>query len=193
MPPMLTDNTDCKAMAKGRSPDRAPGGWLLPLRCCGRPAWAWRGWHGLGSASWWAACCLSPDLDTRSTPPVVGDPCGCSGRPYRKGLSHAQCSPTSAAWARLDGLATWRCWALGPQRFAVFFFGGPPPQELLGWAGRLWREQRPLVLSAAGGAGGQQAWLHLIQDANPMPRAAQAAAPSLEHSRAEPCHAADPT
>jgi len=140
-------------MAKGRSTTTAQ----LAAGIC--PLAAAVGARGLGLAGMGngraqllvGACLLSPNHSTPApTPPVVGDPCGCSGGPTPAGSRTAHVLSHSLVRARLDAWHTWSVawpWAWQP---AVFFFlfsgGGRRPQALLGWAGRSVAEQRPLVL-----------------------------------------------
>jgi uncharacterized metal-binding protein len=111
---------------------------------------------------------LSPDLDTHSNPSRRWGPLRLLWWPYRRLLRH-RCllshGPLLGSAGRLAYLAllTLALSAL------VAPLGGPAPAALVRAAGQLWHQQRPLLLSALVGVEAS-AWLHLIQDGDPMPR-----------------------
>ncbi|APD47767.1 metal-binding protein [Synechococcus sp. CS-602] len=155
-------------MAKGRSHDRATWLLALPFALLWAPGLGLAGMGTAGLSFLVGGLLLSPDLDTRSNATRRWGPLRLLWWPYRKGLSHRSVLSHSPLLGTAGRLAYLALLALGLAAL-LSFFGGPPPQELLGWAGRLWREQRPLVLSALVGLEASS-WLHLIQDGDPMPR-----------------------
>jgi uncharacterized metal-binding protein len=154
-------------MASGRHHDRAT--WLLALPFGGL-WWPALGLGGLGVASLaflLGGLLLSPDLDTRSNPSQRWGPLRWLWWPYRKLLRHRSLlshSPLLGTAIRLAYLAL-LCLGLN---LLLAPLGGPPPQQLLQMAVDLWRQQRPLLLAALVGVEAS-AWLHLIQDGDPMP------------------------
>jgi uncharacterized metal-binding protein len=155
-------------MASGRHHDRAT--WLLALPFGGL-WWPALGLGGLGVASLaflLGGLLLSPDLDTRSNPSQRWGPLGLLWWPYRKLLRHRSLlshSPLLGTAIRLAYLAL-LCLGLS---LLLAPLGGPPPPRLLQIAAELWQQQRPLLLAALVGVEAS-AWLHLIQDGDPMPR-----------------------
>jgi len=146
---MLTGHHRCSA-GQGRSHDRAR---LLLALCawCG-PGPGWRGW------AWPAAFLVGgsalPISDPAPRHPSLGTP-RLLWWPYARGSRtlSASHSPLWHGWTPgLPGVAgPWACSA------AVFFSGGRPPQELLGWAGAVGAAAHRWVLSARGwGWEGQQ-------------------------------------
>jgi uncharacterized metal-binding protein len=154
-------------MASGRHHDRAT--WLLALPFGGL-WWPALGLGGLGVASLaflLGGLLLSPDLDTRSNPSQRWGPLRWLWWPYRKLLRHRSLlshSPLLGTAVRLAYLAL-LCLGLS---LVLAPLGGPPPPQLLQMAAELWRQQRPLLLAALVGVEAS-AWLHLIQDGDPMP------------------------
>lgn len=155
-------------MASGRDHDRAT--WLLALPF-GALWWPALGLAGVacGAAAFLVGgLWLSPDLDTRSNPSRRWGPLRWLWWPYRRLLVHRSLfshGPLIGSAGRLLYLAAL---ALG---LSVLLrpLGGPAPAQLLVAAGALWQEQRPLLLAALVGVEAS-AWLHLIQDGDPMPR-----------------------
>ena len=155
-------------MARGRAHDRAT--WLLALPFAAL-WWPWLGpagsaWAGLGflvGGLW-----LSPDLDTHSNPSRRWGPLRILWEPYRRLLSHRSLfshTPllgSAGRLAYLAGLLLALSWLAKP-------LGSPPPEALLRQAVALWQRQQPLVLAALVGLEAS-AWLHLLQDGDPMPR-----------------------
>jgi len=155
-------------MASGRAHDRAT--WLLALPF-GLLWWPWLGISGLataGLAFLLGGLWLSPDLDTRSNPTHRWGPLRLLWWPYRRLLSHRSLlshSPLLGTAGRLLYLAmllTGLCLLAQP-------LGSPTPQQLLGGTEALWRQQPALTLAALCGIEAS-AWLHLIQDGDPLPR-----------------------
>ena len=155
-------------MASGRAHDRAT--WLLALPF-GLLWGPWLGTAGVATAAlaflvgglW-----LSPDLDTHSRPSRRWGPLRLLWWPYRRLLRHRSLlshSPLLGSAGRLLyllALLLGLCLLAGP-------VGAPPPGALLAAGRALWQEQRPLALAALVGIEAS-AWLHLLQDGDPMPR-----------------------
>ena len=155
-------------MASGQQHDRAT--WILALPF----GLLWGPWLGLagitaaGLAFLAGGLWLSPDLDTRSNPSRRWGPLRLLWWPYRRLLSHRSLishSPLLGSAGRLLYLAaliTGAAWLLHP-------WGAPSPQQLVLELRKLWQEHRPLSLAVLCGVEAS-AWLHLIQDGDPMPR-----------------------
>ena len=155
-------------MASGSAHDRAT--WLLALPF-GLLWWPWLGptgssWAGL--AFLLGGLWLSPDLDTRSNPTRRWGPLRLLWWPYRRLLSHRSLvshSPllgTAGRLIYLAALATGLCLVAQP-------LGTPSPQALWLAAQRLWQHHQPLLLAVLTGVEAS-AWLHLIQDGDPIPK-----------------------
>jgi uncharacterized metal-binding protein len=148
-------------MASGRAHDRAT--WLLALPF-GLLWWPWLGPTGAGAgglAFLLGGLWLSPDLDTRSNPTRRWGPLRLLWWPYRRLLRHRSLlshSPFLGSTVRLLSLS----WLAQP-------LGAPAPGTLTGLAGQLWLQHQPLLIAALTGVEAS-AWLHLIQDGDPMPR-----------------------
>lgn len=111
---------------------------------------------------------LSPDLDTISRPSRRWGPLRLLWWPYRRLLRHRSLlshSPLLGSAGRLLYLAAL---LLGLSLLAGPL-GAPSPTDLLAAGRALWQEQRPLALAALVGVEAS-AWLHLLQDGDPMPR-----------------------
>ncbi|MEB3234772.1 MAG: metal-binding protein [Cyanobacteriota bacterium] len=155
-------------MASGNSHDRATWALALPFGAL------WWPWLGLAGAAVASACfvagglLLSPDLDTRSNATRRWGPLKLLWWPYRRLLSHRSLishTPLIGSAGRLlylAGLAVGLCLLAGP-------LGAPQPAQLIATAQELWQQQRPLLMAALAGVEAS-AWLHLIQDGDPMPR-----------------------
>jgi uncharacterized metal-binding protein len=155
-------------MASGRAHDRATWALALPF---GALWWPWLGLTGVAVA---AGCfllgglLLSPDLDTRSNATRRWGPLRLLWWPYRRLLSHRSLvshTPLLGSAGRLLYLAllVLTLCLLGRP------LGAPTPAQLVGSVRWLWEQQR-LLLIAALVAVEASAWLHLIQDGDPMPR-----------------------
>ena len=159
----------CNAcLASGRSHDRAT--WVLALPF-GALWWPWLGLNGSAVA---AGCflvgglLLSPDLDTRSNATRRWGPLRALWWPYRRGLSHR------SLLSHTPGIGTaGRLLYMGAVAMGLCLLGqplgAPSPSQLVSAGLRLWDAQRPLVICALV-ALEASAWLHLIQDGDPVPR-----------------------
>lgn len=155
-------------LASGRNHDRAT--WMLALPF-GALWWPWQGLTGVvvGAVGFLlGGLWLSPDLDTHSNASRRWGPLSLLWWPYRRVLSHRSLlshTPLIGTTGRLLYLAALvlaLCVLTQP-------LGTPPPRQLFSEAGRLWHQQRPLLISAFI-AVEASAWLHLIQDGDPVPR-----------------------
>ncbi|MEY4430768.1 MAG: hypothetical protein RLZZ533_704 [Cyanobacteriota bacterium] len=155
-------------MASGRAHDRATGLLALPF---GLLWWPWLGAAGSLSAGLGflvGGLWLSPDLDTPSNPTRRWGPLRILWAPYRRLLSHRSLlshTPLLGSAGRLAYLAALLLalsWLAQP-------LGAPQPAALLQRAAVLWIHQRPLLLAALVGIEAS-AWLHLLQDGDPLPR-----------------------
>jgi uncharacterized metal-binding protein len=160
--------TALRFLASGRAHDRAT--WLLALPF-GLLWWPWLGLAGLltgGLAFLIGGLWLSPDLDTRSNPTRRWGPLRLLWWPYRKLLRHRSLlshSPLLGTAGRLLYLASLflgLCLLAAP-------LGAPGPGVLLSWLEGLWQQQRGLSLAMLAGVEAS-AWLHLIQDGDPLPK-----------------------
>jgi uncharacterized metal-binding protein len=155
------------SVASGRSHDRAT--WVLAL-----PFGAlWWPWQGLAGSAMAAAAFLlgglwlSPDLDTRSNATRRWGPLRLLWWPYRTLLRHRSLishTPLIGSAGRLlylSVLVLGISWLAQP-------LGAPAPINLLQRCQQLWRSQPGLVWAALV-AIEASAWLHLIQDGDPMP------------------------
>ncbi len=156
------------ALALGSAHDRAT--WLLALPF-GLLWGPWLGAAGVATAALaflLGGLWLSPDLDTISRPSRRWGPLRLLWWPYRRLLRHRSLlshSPLLGSAGRLLYLAAL---LLGLSLLAGPL-GAPQPADLLAAGRALWQEQRPLALAALVGVEAS-AWLHLLQDGDPMPR-----------------------
>ena len=155
-------------MASGSSHDR--GTWLLALPF-GLLCWPFLGWIGSASAALAflvGGLLLSPDLDTRSRPTRRWGPLRLLWWPYRKLLrhrsllSHGPVLGTLGRLGYLGGLVLVLAGLLSP-------WGSPSPVDLLHWGQLVWNRHPVLLLLALAGLEAS-AWLHLIQDGDPVAR-----------------------
>ncbi len=155
-------------MASGASHDRATWALALPF---GALWWPWLGLSGttVAAASFLlGGLLLSPDLDTRSNATRRWGPLRLLWWPYRHGLSHRSLlshTPVIGSAGRLLYLAVLvlvLCLLGSP-------LGTPSPDQLLVSLQHLWRHQQGLMIAALTGIEAS-AWLHLIQDGDPVPR-----------------------
>ena len=153
-------------MASGSSHDR--GTWILAVPF-GLLCWPVLGWIGSATAAFAfliGGLLLSPDLDTRSRPTQRWGLFQLLWWPYRRLLRHRSVlshGPFLGTLGRLAygaGLVLVLAGLLAP-------WGFPTPLELLHWAHQLWHEDPALVLLALTGLEAS-AWLHLIQDGDPV-------------------------
>ena len=155
-------------MASGQQHDRATCLLALPFGLLWGP---WLGPAGVvagGLAFLIGGLWLSPDLDTRSNPSHRWGPLRLLWWPYRGLLRHRSLlshSPFLGSAGRvvyLASLISLLSWLLQP-------WGAPSPLQLGITLQRIWQEQRGLSLAVLIGMEAS-AWLHLIQDGDPMPR-----------------------
>ena len=153
-------------MASGSSHDR--GTWVLALPF-GLLCWPVMGWGGSATAALAfliGGLLLSPDLDTRSRPTRRWGPLRLLWWPYRRVLrhrsllSHGPLLGTLGRLAYLVGVVLALAGLLAP-------WGAPTPVDLLHWGQQLWRGQPGLLILATVGLEAS-AWLHLIQDGDPV-------------------------
>ncbi|MFM8525183.1 MAG: DUF2227 family putative metal-binding protein, partial [Cyanobacteriota bacterium] len=159
--------TACSTLASGYVHDRAT--WLLALPFA-LLWWPWLGWTGLlggGLAFLIGGLWLSPDLDTRSNPTRRWGPLRWLWWPYRRLLrhrsllSHSPLLGTAGRLLYLAALGLALCLLAAP-------LGAPSPADCLSWLLGLWRQQRGLSLAILCGVEAS-AWLHLLQDGDPLP------------------------
>jgi len=154
-------------MASGQQHDRATCWLALPY---GLLWWPWLGPRGAivsAFAFLIGGLWLSPDLDTNSRPYQRWGPLRWLWWPYRKALRHRSVlshSPVLGTLVRvgyLIGIALLLSGLVHP-------WGGPSSTELLRWLQREWSspERWPWVALIGIEA---SAWLHLLQDGDPMP------------------------
>lgn len=155
-------------MATGTSHDRATCLLAVPF---GLLCWPWLGSSGaaIGALAFLlGGLWLSPDLDILSRPTQRWGPLRCLWWPYRRLLPHRSVfshAPLLGSAGRLLYLAAVLlplCWLAAP-------LGLPSPLQLLQSLVELWQRHRPLLIAALLGLEGS-AWLHLIQDGDPLPR-----------------------
>ena len=151
-------------MASGQQHDRATCWLALPY---GLLWWPWLGPLGTSVSTlafligglW-----LSPDLDTNSRPYQRWGPLRWLWWPYRKALRHRSLlshTPVVGTLVRVGyglGIALLLSDLLHP-------WGAPSSSELLTW---LKQQERLLWVALVGVEA--SAWLHLLQDGDPMPR-----------------------
>ena len=132
--------------------------------------WPWLGPAGAvsgGLAFLLGGLWLSPDLDTRSNPTRRWGPLRLVWWPYRRLLRHRSLlshSPLLGSAGRLlylVGVALGLCLLAKP-------LGTPSPAALLDQLHWLWRTHPDLTVAGLAGVEAS-AWLHLIQDGDPMP------------------------
>ena len=154
-------------MASGSNHDRFTSWCALPF---GLLCWPLLGWGGLLAGSFGflvGGLWLSPDLDTRSKPSRRWGPLAPLWAPDRKLVRHRGLlshGPLLGSGLRLVYLGLL---LLG---FSLLLqpLGAPRPTALWQWGTSLWQQQQPLVLTALAGLEAS-AWLHLLQDGDPLP------------------------
>ena len=155
-------------MASGSNHDCAT--WWLGL-AFGLLCWPVLGWIGscTGALAFLiGGLLLSPDLDTISRPTRRWGPLQLLWWPYRSLFkhrslfSHSPVLGTGGRLAYLAGLALALAWLLAP-------WGAPTPGVLFQWGQQLWSQHQALVLLTLAGLEAS-AWLHLIQDGDPIPK-----------------------
>ena len=155
-------------MASGHRHDRATWLLCLPFAALWWPLLgpAAAAWAGLGFLA--GGLLLSPDLDTRSNPSRRWGPLQLLWWPYRR-LLHHRCLLSHGPLIGSAGRLAYLALLLLGLSLALKPLGTPTPAQLLEGAAQLWQGQRTLVLAALLGLEAS-AWLHLIQDGDPMPR-----------------------
>ncbi len=155
-------------MASGRQHDRATWTLGLPFALLW---WPWLGPSGAISAGLGfliGGLLLSPDLDTRSNATRRWGPLRLLWWPYRRLLrhrsllSHTPLIGTAGRLLYLGAVLLGFCWLLHP-------LGAPSLEALRERGLTIWLQQRPLLLTALVGLEAS-AWLHLLQDGDPMPK-----------------------
>ena len=111
---------------------------------------------------------LSPDLDTRSNPSRRWGPLRILWWPYRRLLRHRSLISHSPLIGTTGRLAYLGC-VVGLVSWLAHPWGAPSPHELARWLAQGWQQQRGLTLAVLVGLEAS-AWLHLLQDGDPMPR-----------------------
>jgi uncharacterized metal-binding protein len=155
-------------MASGRDHDRATTIASLPLALLLMPIFG-GGAAALGGLTFLiGGLWLSPDLDTHSRAFQRWGPLRPLWWPYQRLLRHRSLishSPVLGSAGRLlylAGLITGVTSLLHP-------WGAPNPLQLASSLHMFWQEQREFSLSLLIGVEAS-AWLHLIQDGDPLPR-----------------------
>ena len=155
-------------MASGQQHDRAT--WILALPF----GLLWGPWLGLGGvmvgglAFLIGGLWLSPDLYTRSNPSRRWGPLRLLWWPYRRLLRHRSLlshSPFLGSTVRLLYLAAMITGVSG----LLHPWGAPSPLQLARSLQLVWQQQRGLSLAVLIGVEAS-AWLHLIQDGDPLRR-----------------------
>lgn len=155
-------------MASGRSHDHATCLLAVPF---GLLCWPWLGETAAcigGLAFLVGGLWLSPDLDILSRPTQRWGPLHWLWWPYRRLLPHRSLfshAPLLGSAGRLLYLAVLLlvlCAVAAP-------LGLPSPSQLLQSLRQLWQGQPSRLIAALLGLEGS-AWLHLIQDGDPLPR-----------------------
>jgi uncharacterized metal-binding protein len=155
-------------MASGHRHDRATRLLAVPFGLLWWPALGPAGAGVAGLAFLIGGLWLSPDLDTPSRPSRRWGPLQLLWWPYRRLLSHRSLLShglllgTALRLAYLSVLIALAAVLLAP-------LGAPPLSWWLEQAASLWQGQRPLLLTALVGLEAS-AWLHLLQDGDPLPR-----------------------
>lgn len=155
-------------MASGQQHDRATGLLALPFGLLWAPGLGPLGVLVAAVAFLAGGLLLSPDLDTRSNATRRWGPLKLIWWPYRRLLSHRSLlshSPLLGTALRLAYLSA----AVLAAAAVLQPLGAPSPTALIHGGSRLWQQQPMLVISALMGLEAS-AWLHLIQDGDPLPR-----------------------
>jgi len=171
----------CRRLASGRDHDR--GTWLLALPF-GLLWWPWLGGSGLLTASLaflLGGLWLSPDLDTRSRPSCRWGPLRLLWWPYRRCLSHRSLLSHGPLLGTAGRLLYLSVLLIGLCLLALPL-GAPSPAALLRFGQLLWQRHQPLPLVALAGLEAS-AWLHLLQDGDPLPRVPRLLRPVLWRGR----------
>jgi uncharacterized metal-binding protein len=154
-------------MASGAAHDRFTRLLALPFGLLCWPLLGSAAAVGAGLAFLIGGLWLSPDLDTRSRPTRRWGPLAVLWLPYRRlvrhrgWLSHLPLLGSGCRLAYMSLGLLLVCALLQP-------LGLPAPRAVITTAGALWQQQRPLLLAILAGVEAS-AWLHLIQDGDPLP------------------------
>ncbi|MFM7228933.1 MAG: metal-binding protein [Cyanobacteriota bacterium] len=154
-------------MASGAAHDRLTQRLALPLALVCWPLIGPTAAVAVGLAFLLGGLWLSPDLDTRSRPSRRWGPLAVLWLPYRRlvrhrgWISHLPLLGSAGRLAYLALLLLLLSGVLQP-------LGLPGPRVLVSAAIALWQRQQPLLLAALLGVEAS-AWLHLIQDGDPLP------------------------
>ena len=154
-------------MASGAAHDRLTRRLAVPFGLICWPLLGGGAAVGAGLAFLIGGLWLSPDLDTRSRPTRRWGPLAVLWLPYRRLVRHRgwlSHLPVLGSSCRLLYLGLWLL-LLG---LALQPVGWPGPREMLSTVATLWQQQRPLVVAMLAGLEAS-AWLHLIQDGDPLP------------------------
>jgi uncharacterized metal-binding protein len=155
-------------MASGLSHDRVTAWLALPFGLLWSPLLGWPGVVAAGLAFLVGGLWLSPDLDTLSNATRRWGPLRCLWWPYRRLLPHR--SPLShSPFLGTVGRLLYMGVVLALVITLLVAGGALRPRQLAGMAAELWHSQRPLLLAALVGVEAS-AWLHLLQDGDPLPR-----------------------
>jgi uncharacterized metal-binding protein len=155
-------------MASGQQHDRATWILALPFGLLWGPSLGLVGITSAGLAFLIGGLWLSPDLDTPSNPSRRWGPLRLFWWPYRRLLRHRSLlshSPFLGSAGRLLYLAVLiagAAWLLQP-------WGAPSPLQLARSLQQFWQQQRGVSVAMLIGVEAS-AWLHLIQDGDPLPR-----------------------
>ena len=154
-------------MASGRAHDRSTMLLALPFGLLWGPGLGATGIAVASLAFLLGGLWLSPDLDTRSNASRRWGPLRRLWWPYRRLLRHRSLlshGPVLGSAGRLLYLAS----LLGTACLLLHPWSAPSPDVLVTALSDLWQRQRPLLLVALCGVE-LSAWLHLIQDGDPLP------------------------
>jgi uncharacterized metal-binding protein len=155
-------------VASGRDHDRATWWLAMPFGLLWWPQQGVAAAMAAGLAFLIGGLLLSPDLDTHSRPTARWGVLKVLWWPYRRLLrhrsllSHSPLLGTAGRLAYLGGV-------VGGLAALVHPLGGPSAANLWERGLLIWEQHRGLVLAAVVGVEAS-AWLHLIQDGDPMPR-----------------------
>lgn len=154
-------------MASGAAHDRVTQRLALPLALVCWPLMGPTAAVAVGLAFLLGGLWLSPDLDTRSRPSRRWGPLAVLWLPYRRLVRHRgwiSHLPLLGSAGRLTYLAL----LLLLLSSVLQPLGLPGPRVLVFAAIALWQRQQPVLLAALVGLEAS-AWLHLIQDGDPLP------------------------
>ena len=163
----MLDPARAGPMASGAVHDRTTQRLALPLALLCWPLVGPAAAVAAGLAFLLGGLWLSPDLDTRSRPSRRWGPLAVLWLPYRRLVRHRgwiSHLPLLGSVGRLAYLALLLLLLSG----LLQPLGLPGPHALITGAMDLWQRQQPVLLAALLGLEAS-AWLHLIQDGDPLP------------------------